>query len=607
VNGFLGYDPARLRNLLRTIDSISDEAEGIHFTDPMAADAAVQYRRALTLATAWRPVVGAVVSCAFDARYRPARVDAADPSLLDVIDPTDTAWATVTDPRTGRLTDSLASARHLAAYVATELTILVGRGGTADLAARLDAAMADATTRDAFLAALGVDGLVAAAEVLARPIAAGTGAGRAAQQLLASLARGLGAAYCDGGIVRSSWAGALANTMDPYAAALIVRDAGLDTDALVRLVPAIWQRWSMSRRDGIDDVVMPAAATPALLLETLTSDGDAGRRVLAAWPYDRLDQILAADLGDGILPAFLLASTDHGTAPAAEVEASMVAVLSYLDEHKDLAGRGALSPAMGAYAGPYLESVVGAHDGAAYPAPAWDWRGRDTVELVRWMASDAHAARDIEAWIDALVSMRTMQLAAAPGFVDPSLVHLGQIAGSVDRALADAAMRDAAARVQIWSALWGLLSSRAANAVNGALGVTGMAAYGVTMATATAIGVAADAWARNGWPGAPPDLGRLIDAERRVVANRNGDRQAVLVHIAFQAALAAGTLRPADEPPPYTGGDYLPALTAWAGTSPSPGRRRLWELASAISHGTCRETEACDGSTAARPGEPTIG
>src|SRR5262249_39807266 len=148
----------------------------------------------------------------------------------------------------------------------TELTILVGRGGTADLAARLDAVMANATTRDAFLGALGTDGLVAAAEVLARPIAAGTGAARAAQRLLASLARGLGAAYCDGTIVRSSWAGAVANSMDPYAAALIVRHAELDTDALVTLAPAIWQRWSMSRRDGIDDVVMPAVATPTVLL-----------------------------------------------------------------------------------------------------------------------------------------------------------------------------------------------------------------------------------------------------------------------------------------------------------------------------------------------------
>jgi hypothetical protein len=603
--GFLGYEPARLRTLVRALDDLADEKTRIASNDAAAASTVASYRQAVALMTGWRSRLVAIVSCGFDADYRPIGVDAADPSLVDVVHPSSAGWTVVTDPLQGACRDVVAHARHLSEFVAAEWAVASTMARAAALA-DVRATLADASARDAFVRELRPEGLRSVAETLAAPIGSGVGdIATSAAALLSEVARAFGASYRAGALDRTAWEAHLSEVTDTYAAALVLRDANLGAVA-ARLVPEIWARWTDDPRGGIDAGIVDAR-TPDVLLEVLNADPSTARAVLEGWPRDRLDQLLGGDVDPALVPAFLLASTDGGTAPAEVVGPSMVAVLSYLEGHKDLARSGGIAAALGAYAGPYLESVVGPSDGAAYPAPAWDWKGRDTVRLVEWMARDRQAGRDIAAWIDAIVPLRTAQLATAAGFVDPALVHLGRIAGGVDRALADARVNETADRVRAWTAAWTLVAARTSSAAAAEVGASATASLGISFAVQQAASAFADAWITQRWPGAPPDIGEIVAQERSLIGARNGDRQGVLVHLAFKSAVAAGAMASADEPPPYTGSDYVAALTVWADADPTPARRRLWGFAVALEDGTCRETEACDGTTHADPGHPTVG
>ena len=588
---YLGYDRGRLLALRRRLGDLADENAALRFPDPLAADVARWYRDAATSLTDWRPALAAIDACGFSSPYRPVALDPSDPTLLDLLHPEDAAWTTVTDPRATTSVAPEVRARHLAEYLAAvDLSRVLGdEGRAAELAELLRAAVADATARDALLDGLGPGRFAAVVEELAARIAARGASGEAtvqaarAQTALDTLAAAWGAAHrLDGG-----WEAQLAERTDPYATALVLHAAGLAADDLARLAVRAWQRWSRYAGDGIDEASAAEEQAPAILLATLATQPRAARRALEAFADDDLGVLFGASIDTTAVLRVLLASADPRIGPADDVERSMVHVLGFLEHHQDLAGAAGVTDGLGTYAGPYLEHLLGAADGAAYPARPWDLGADAGVARLGWIARSPVAAASLEAYLDAIVVRRFGELAADPAFDGALVHHLGAIAGAVDAMVADGKVLRAEERNAIWQVTLDGVSNLAGSLITNGLPGGGVA---VSRLIGTSLDTGLGWLLPSGAPGVTlVDVPAVVAAEGDRIEERRGRREAAYLATVFAAARSAGTVPASAAPPPYDPDEpYLVTRNRWlAAATPADRatRQQLWDAAEAFDAG----------------------
>jgi hypothetical protein len=534
---FLGYDPGRLAALRRRLDDLADEAAGMRLDDPVAADAADAYQRAVRLMTEWRHDVVAISSCAFDSPFRPVALGGVD--VLDVLRPTDAAWTTVTDPRSGLIVSAEDHARHVAEALAS------GRYRLDALASAVTVAMATPAGRDVVLATLGPEQFAAVAEQLARSIARDED--EAARWILAVLAAGFGAAFRAGTLDRAAWERQLTDGTDPYATALVLERAALPTDALLRLATAAWTRWRAAPNIAIDGGVAPATqARPAVIITALAADPLAARRFVETLGEDDLWSLLTGiDVPPTVALPFLLASADSRVGPPADVERSMVAVLTFL-HHRRREGLvpDELGDGLGAFVGPYLEQLLGADDVSGYPHGRWSLSEHEAATLVGGVARNKASAASLLVFVDALAVTRFAEFVAAGPVDGAALQHLGALAGRTERLVADARHDVAEEQAAAWTAVWSLLGSN----VGPLARVPGGAA--VNKAVGYGVNYLGDVWRRHGWVGAPPDPNELAVRQQADIVGREDSRLANLLAGMYAAGRATGAVPATTAPPP---------------------------------------------------------
>jgi len=550
---FLGYDPGRLTALRRRLDELADEAAGLRFGDEAATEAADAYQRAVRLMTDWRHDLAAISSCAFDSPFRPVALRGIE--FMDVLRPTDAAWTTVTDPRSGLIVSAEDHARHVAEALAA------GCYRPQDMAAALTTAMATPTTCDIVLATLGPQRFAAVAEELARSIAHGD-ATEDSRRVLARLAAGFGTAFRAGSIERGAWEHQLAGGTDPYATALVLERAGLAGDALLRLATATWNRWRAAPNTGLDSGVGPATQTLPIVVRALTTDPVAARRFIESTDEVDLWSLFGGiDVPPAIALPFLLASADPHSGPPAEMERSMVKVLTFLDERR----RQQLVPpeldeGLGAYVGPYLEQLLGAADTSGYPYTRWPLGEDEAAALVAGVARNKASAASVLVLLDALVLTRFAQFVSAGPADGVLLDHLGGVAGLTERLVADARHDVAEEQTAGWNAAWSLLGSKVSP-------VAALFPGPGTVSRAVSYGVSylGDVWRRHGWAAAPPDPDAVSDQQQSDIVRREDRREAALMAGLYAAGRATGAI-PASTPPPppaAPGEPYNRSRMAW--------------------------------------------
>jgi hypothetical protein len=283
----------------------------------------------------------------------------------------------------------------------------------------------------------------------------------------------------------------------------------------------------------------------------------------------------------------LLVSADPRVGAADDVERSMVRVLGFLAHHQDLAGAAGVTDGLGTYAGPYLEHLLGASDGAAYPARPWDLGDDDGVTLVGWIARSSVAAASLEAYLDVIVVRRLGDLAADPGFDGALVHHLGAVAGAVDAMVADGNVLRAEDRNAIWQVTLDGVSNLA-----GTLITNGLPGGGV--AVSRLIGTTLDTGLAWLLPSGPPgltlvDVPAVVAAEGDRIEERRGRREAAYLATVFGAARSAGAMPASAAPPPYDPDEpYLVTRNRWlAAASPADraARQQLWDAAEAFDAG----------------------
>ena len=534
---FLGYDPGRLRALVRRLDDLADEAVGLRFDDGAATDAADAYHRAVRLMADWRRDLMAVSSCAFDSPFRPVALHGLE--YVDVLRPTDAAWTTVTDPRSGMVVTAEDHARHVAE------ALVAGSFRPQDMVAALTTAMATPATRDVVLVTLGPQRFGAVVENLARAIAHDAGSGDA-RRVLALLAAGFGAAFGAGSIERDVWERRLADDTDPYATALVLERAGLAGDALLQVATAAWRRWRAAPNNDMGAGLALAAQTPSIVVVALAKDPVSARGFIESLDdADHWTVLGGIDVPATTALALLLASADPRSGPPAAMEASMVKVLTFLHERR----RQSLVPpdldeGLGAYAGPYLEQLLGAADTSGYPHARWALDEDAAAALVKGVARNKASAASLLVLVDAIVVTRFAQFVAAGPVDGPLLHHLGELAGTTERLVADARHDVATEQTAAWNAAWSLLGSKV-GPVAAVIPGPGM----VSRAVSYGVGYLGDVWRQHGWVAAPPDPEALGRQQQDDMVRREDQHEAALMAGLYAAGRASGAI-PATTPPP---------------------------------------------------------
>ncbi len=418
---------------------------------------------------------------------------------------------------------------------------------------------------------------------------ADTHADRAAG-LLRTLARGFGAAFSSGAVDGQAWETTLAEHTEPYATALVLRDAGLGADALARLAVATWQRWAGAANDDIDELAATPEQVPAILIETLTAQPQAARDALASFTAEDLALLFGPDIDQRGVLGLLLASADPRLGPADDAERSVVNVVRFLAGHQALA-TAAVRDGLGAYVGPYLENLLGASDLAGYPARRWDLGGGDPIAVLGWIPRSPVAAASLEAYLDAIVAARFGELAAVGPFDDQLVHHLGAIAGAVDRMIGDARVLAAEQRNEIWQATADTIAGFLSMATVSSLDLVGIGASKlVNAAVASGVMWVFDQWQANGGAGAPAPVEAVVAAEGDTVEQQRGRREAAYLGAVFAAGRAAATMPASATPPPFDPAEpYLVTRNRWVAGATDPAdaaaRQQLWRAAEAFDAG----------------------
>src|SRR5262249_40638054 len=193
----------------------------------------------------------------------------------------------------------------------------------------------------------------------------------------------------------------------------------------------------------------------------------AARLVLERLTDDDLWSLFGGiDVPPRLVAPLLVASSDPRSGPPADMERSMVAVLRFIDAH----GHQALMPSdvcdcLGAYAGPYVEYLLGADDGSGYPYARWSIGEAEAGAIVRGIARNRTAAASLIVFVDAIVATRFAQFVSAGPVEGPVIDHLGALAGRVDRLVADAHMELAQDQATLWNWAWNMLVVRAGTTI----------------------------------------------------------------------------------------------------------------------------------------------
>lgn len=585
---FLGYDPGRLSALRRRLDELADEADGLgrRFDDNAAAEAGDSYRRAVRLMTEWRRDLAAIASCAFGSPFRPVALDALDADFVDVLRPGDAAWTTVTDPRSGLIVSAEDHARHLAEALAT------GRYRVEAITPALTAALATASTRDVLLIALGPERFAAVIENLARSIARGGAHGaEAAERAVAALAAGFGAAHRAGTIDQPAWERELTDDTDPYATALVLGHAGLTGDVLTRLAKAAWDRWRAAPNVGIDSGVGPSSQALPLVVKALATDPLAARAFVEHLTDDDLWSLFGGiDVPPRLVAPLLLASSDPRSGSPADVERSMLAVLRFIHEHGNQALMASeVYDCLGAYAGPYVEYLLGADDGSGYPYTRWSISEDEAGAIVHGVARNRTAAAGLLVFVDAIVVTRFAQFISAGPVDGPVIDHLGALAGRVDRLVADAHLEVAKDQTVVWNWAWGVLVGRVGTTIlTAALPGNVVTSALITNAVSSGIAELGKIWQENGWLGAPESLDDVFAQEQAAISTREDQRLAGLMTGLYAAGRASGAIPATTPPPPAPGIEDRNTWRREATEQDAAAREAIWRAAEAFEAGVGR-------------------
>src|SRR5262249_10749853 len=149
------------------------------------------------------------------------------------------------------------------------------------------------------------------------------------------------------------------------------------------------------------------------------------------------------------------------------------------------------------------------------------------------------AAASMEAYLDAIVTARFGQLAAAGAFDGQLVHHLGAVAGAVDGLVGDAHVLAAEQQNKVWTAIGTTLSSVITTGAVTLLDVAGLGASKL-------IGMSVDAgvawilgrWAAADGPGAPTPVATAVAAEGDTIEQRRGRREAACLGAIFAVGRA---------------------------------------------------------------------
>lgn len=597
MTGFLGYHPDRVLALRRALAAALADGRPLRCDDPLAAEAAGRWIRALQLLAPWEARLASILDCGFDTPYRRAMAAADLP--VDYLRPVDRAWTVVTDPLSAPLPEIDALARVdeiLALLLALDPDQL-----TPDAVLRFDAILAavfnhrEANRR--FFAALGPDGFAGVAAGLARLQVGDTGdpSGPAAGAtvVMARLALGLGLAQRRGAVDDAAYRDALLEgaSGDPYVAAAVLRHARFPTPITAAWALAITDRSvTAALRHTLGSFVAPGAErTPELVLGALTADPAAGRMVLMA--REDLDLLLGPHIDGRARGQFLLATADRHRFTTESTLPIMVKVLGYLDDHRGVAsstvGPEDLHVWLGDYVGPHLLDLIPTAD---QPVALWD--GRDAPRVISWIAESPPAAVVLTGWITRTAELVTTSASVASTptelfqRLDVVSVQLGVAIGAVERGVTMAAAHAHTAYGQLTGALSVIAGQFLGRALDGLFPGSGfVAGLGLGWLTDRVL----DTLEANDWFDEP-----LSERERASQMERLGGKLQIG---AMQAAALAshrhlvvtGQL-PATSPPPRAPSpDALPSayrgqLDRWARTG-SAGQTVIADAAGAVHDG----------------------
>ena len=202
------------------------------------------------------------------------------------------------------------------------------------------------------------------------------------------LADAWGRAYGAGHLDEPAWDRALAEA-DSWAVAHLLVRSGLAADPLCRLVDAVLAAWCFGEAtSALERRQPPGRRTPEVLLDAVTQQPAAARRLLAEWDDDALDLLLGWD-ADAVGPMLVMAVSGVA-ADDAETGRLLAKVLRYVWCHRDEAQRAGaqgtrLADWLGAVVGPWQLHLLAR-------SPGWEWPALDPRAVLGWIAERPRSA-----------------------------------------------------------------------------------------------------------------------------------------------------------------------------------------------------------------------
>ncbi|MCU1359886.1 MAG: hypothetical protein JWN99_1175 [Ilumatobacteraceae bacterium] len=535
---YLGYDRDLLAALRRAVRRSSDQLATFGNTDVEAADAiSTLLSSRAALDDQWLPLLDGLLGCIALEGRTPARLDPSDLRLAVMFDRQESGWLIVNDPLDDVLSDTVTAdearsigERLLDAEAVDELTTdeLVW------LAGRLNVIEGNPAAMKAFRSAFSGDDDWA-------PILDRLGLDRAAQAnrstwdpddrvavgrltqldaVIAPLAR----LYAAGPHTSHAgpWYPTVIDRLDPYSAALLLRELDLDPNAAAAAAEDVLLRWMTGHDDdrAWTDQFLAGDNSADLLFEWLALDSAAASAFIvraAAHP----EIVFGTTHEDASVQALMAA----GTAPTVmSIESAGIAIpplLTWAVDHESTLSAGSdggvdqIRSILATAVGPWLMQLTSR-------STDWSWSPDDADAALLWIIEDqAAAARLVAAMEGWQVVLANTRLIGSDGLIPPAVDDLIEMFAVLQTRLHGEEVDDAT-HVNALSAMFVQFGELLASAVPG-----GMVASVLVDLTLTAVNPVAKLWLQKG--------GLLIDPQDGIdEANaRFGDRSAATQVIAL--------------------------------------------------------------------------
>lgn len=437
---FLGYDRELLVNLRRSMRRASDALIAMTSTDPEAGDALHELRSShRALDEQWLPVLDGLLACmALDERA-PVQLDPTDLRLALVFDLQQHGWQVVLDPLVGSNADApitVEEARAIGDRLLDDQADGLSSEELGWLAERLTAVAGNPAAAAAFRGAfasdadwamvfdhLGLDRLDQADRATWDPDDA------AAVDRMAALDAvfvPLAALYASGRHTSHAgpWFPTVIDHLDPYSAALLLRDLDLDSTTTARAADDVLLRWMTGHDDQRIWADRSAAGDNAadLLFGWLALDAEAARLfVVRATDHPEIIFLTAHD--DASVVAVLMAGTDPSVMPVGEAGRTIRPLLDWSTQRDGAMNsaidggvddpRRVLAPALA----PWLMQL-------GPRADEWSWSPDQAGDALRWVIGDEQAAASLVASMDDWEqTLAKTPLVGADGRLDDEALH----------------------------------------------------------------------------------------------------------------------------------------------------------------------------------------